>query len=94
MRHQAVIAGWNYIGKRFQLLKIGGVYHVSAPDGTVIAPTDVMTYLGTAIYADGSARKELSRKLGTAWSDFSKLSRLWKHTSRTRSFKIKVYKSV
>ena len=31
---------WN----KFQLLQVGGIYHFSAPDGIMIAPTGVMTY--------------------------------------------------
>lgn len=61
--------------KKFQLLQIGGIYHLSALDGTIIAPTDVMTYLGATLYADGGVKRELNRKLGAAWADFSKLSR-------------------
>ena len=66
---------------KFQLLQVGGVYHLSAPDGTIIAPNEVMTYLGATLYGDGGVKRELNRELGTAWGDFSKLSRLWNHSS-------------
>ena len=53
-----------------------------------------MTYLGATLYADGGLKKELNRKLGLAWADFSKLSRLWNHASLDRHRKIRIYKSV
>ena len=81
---------WN----KFQLLQIGNNYQLSAPDGTIIAPTDMMTYLGATIYSDGGVKKELNRKLGAAWADFCKLSRLWNHASLQRDRKIRIYHAV
>ena len=80
--------------KKFQLLEISGSYRLLAPDGSIIAPTDVMTYLGATIYADGSIRSELNRRLGAAWAEFCKLSRLWKHTSLRRERKIQIFNAV
>ena len=80
---------WN----KFQLLQIGAVYHLVTPDGSVIPPSEVMTYLGTAIYADGSIKRELNRKLGRAWAEFSK-ARLWNHASLRKERKILMYKAV
>ena len=81
---------WN----KFQLLQVGGIYHFSAPDGNIIAPTEVMTYLGATLYADGSVKRELNRKLGAAWADFSKLARLWNHASLPKDRRIRIYKAV
>ena len=50
---------WN----KFQLRQVGGIYRFSAPDGTTIAPTEVMTYLGATLYADGGVKRALNRKL-------------------------------
>ena len=80
--------------KKFQLLEVGGSYRLLAPDGSVIGPAEVMTYLGAAIYADGRIRNELNRRLGAAWAEFSKLSRLWKHTSLGRDRKIQIFNAV
>ena len=79
---------------KFQLLQVGREYRFLAPDGNLIAPSEVMTYLGAAIYPDGSVRSELNRKLGAAWADFSKLAKLWKHSHLDTAFKIDVYRSV
>ena len=59
---------------KFQLLAINGKYKLTAPDGSLIAAKEVMTYLGAAIFADGGIKSELSRKLGAAWAEFSKLA--------------------
>ena len=79
---------------KFQLLQVNGEYKLSAPDGSVIEPTGVMTYLGACIYADGGIKSELNRRLGAAWSDFCKLSRLWKHTALSRARKIQILQAV
>lgn len=36
----------------------------------------------------------MNRKLGAAWGDFSKLNRLWKHTTLTRARKLLVFQAV
>ena len=50
-----------------------------------------MTYLGAAIYADGHIKSELNRRLGAAWAEFCKLSRLWKHSSLSRGRKMQIF---
>ena len=79
---------------KFQLLEVNGKYKLSAPDGSVIEPTEVMTYLGACIYSDGSIKSELGRRLGAGWSDFCKLSRLWKHTALSRGRKVQILQAV
>jgi len=79
---------------KFQLLQVNGTYKLSAPDGSVIEPTDVMTYLGACIYSDGGVKSELNRRLGAGWSDFCKLSRLWKHTTLSRARKLQILQAV
>ena len=53
-----------------------------------------MTYLGANVYADGGLKRELSRKLAAAWSDFQKLRRLWNHTSLPKARKICIFQAV
>ena len=79
---------------KFPLLQVNGKYKLSAPDGSVIEPTEVMTYLGACIYSDGGVKSELNRRLGAGWSDFCKLSRLWKHTSLSRARKLQILQAV
>ena len=78
----------------FQLLRIGGAYHLKAPDGSIISPTQVMTYLGATIYSDGGFKRELNRRLGAAWAEYSKLERLWNHTALSKERKIQVYNAI
>ena len=73
---------------------MNGTYKLSAPDGSIIAPSDVMTYLGAAIYADGGIKSELNRRIGTAWADFSKLARLWRHTNLPKSRKLQIFNAI
>jgi len=79
---------------KFQLLSVNGEYNLKTPVGEPIPSTDSMTYLGATVYADGSLKRELGRKLGCAWADFSKLNRLWKHTTLTKLRKIEIYQAV
>ena len=79
---------------KFQLLSVNGAYELRTPTGVAIPTKDSMTYLGATVYADGSSKRELSRKLGASWAEFTKLDRLWKHTTLSRSRKIAVYHAV
>ena len=79
---------------KFQLLGVNHEYRISAPDGTRIVPKDMMAYLGATVYSDGSVSRELGRKLGAAWGEFSKLNRLWKHTTLAATKKIRILQAV
>ena len=79
---------------KFQLVSVRGTHKIKTPTGEIIPPTDVMTYLGSNLYADGGTKRELSRKLGAAWGDFQKLRRLWNHTCLTRARKTAIFQSV
>ena len=79
---------------KFQLLQVNGSYQLAAPDGTAIAPSDLMTYLGASLYADGAVKSELNSKLGYAWAELKKLERLWKHTVLTTEKKIRILNGV
>jgi hypothetical protein len=86
--------GMELHSSKFQLLSVNGDYQLRTPEGHAIPNTDSMTYLGATVYADGSLKRELGRKLGCAWADFTKLNRLWKHSTLTKSRKIAVYQAV
>jgi hypothetical protein len=79
---------------KFQLVSVRGQHRVKTPTGEDISPTEVMTYLGANLYADGGVKRELNRKLGAAWGDFQKLRRLWNHTNLTRVRKTAIFQSV
>ena len=79
---------------KFQLLSINGSYKLYTPTGELVPEAESMTYLGATVYADGTPKRELNRRLGAAWGDFTKLNRLWKHTSLTRARKLLVFQAV
>ena len=53
-----------------------------------------MTYLGVTLHADGGVKRELNRKLGAVWADFSKLARLWNHAPLPKDRRLRIYKAV
>lgn len=73
---------------KFQLLQVRRLTDLRKLDGQKIEASDFMTYLGSTIDADGGIKTELGRRIGTAWGEFSKLDRLWRHTSLTISRKV------
>jgi hypothetical protein len=79
---------------KFQLLSVRGSHSLRKPNGESIPCSDTMTYLGVSLQADGRRKNELGRKLGIAWSDFSKLAQLWKHTSLSAHRKAQIFQSV
>ena len=80
--------------KKFQLLQIRSGYDIKTPNGESIEATKTLAYLGSTIREDGTIKQEICRRLGAAWADFSKLARLWKHASLTRSRKVQVFQSL
>lgn len=80
--------------QKFQLLEVNAKYTVLTPGGEQIQPSQFMTYLGANIYADGCIRSELNQKLGVAWADFSKLHRLWNHSTLTAVRKTQIFQAI
>ena len=64
------------------------------PTGESIQPLEVMTHLGANMYADGTIGSELNKRLGSAWAEFSKLHKLWNHSSLAMRRKVQVYQAV
>ena len=79
---------------KFQLMELNARYELHAPSGDSIAARDRMTYLGVTIHADGKLKSELGQKIGSAWADFCKLERLWKHTSLPTHRKMRILQAV
>ena len=63
-------------------------------DGKAISASESMTYLGSLLHSDGGIKRDLSRKLGQAWSDFINLSRLWNHSSISVARKCELLQSI
>ena len=80
----AQATGWSYTGTSSNCCR----------SGASIIFLLQMTYLGATLYADGGVKRELNRKLGAAWADFSKLARLWNHASLLNDRRIRIYKAV
>ena len=79
---------------KFQMVQVNGKYTLRTPEGEAIPAKELMSYLGVNIYADGGIKNELNQKLGIAWADFNKLSRLWKRTSLPTHKKIRFLQAV
>jgi len=80
--------------QKFQLLEVKSKYKLFTPAGEQIQASELMTYLGATIYSDGCVRSELARKLGFAWADFSKLQKLWSHTTLSVARKLQIFQAV
>ena len=76
---------------KFMLLGLRAECKLTTPDGQGIPPKDVMSYLGATVHMDGALARELAQKLGIGWAEFSKSSRLCKHTALTAAKKIHIY---
>ena len=50
-----------------------------------------MTHLGALIADDGRIGSELARRLGAASADFRALSRIWRHSSLSRTRKLELF---
>ena len=75
-------------------MQIHDEFKLRSPNDDIIEPKDMMTYLGATVYADGSLKRELNRKLGSAWAEFQKLDRLWKHAVLPSCRKIRIFQAV
>ena len=50
-----------------------------------------MVYLGSLLSADGKVMSEISRRLGMARKDFEVLQSIWKHSSLSQQWKIRIF---
>ena len=53
-----------------------------------------LIHLGASLNSDGKVRGELGRRIGRAWGEFSKLVRLWRHTSLSVKRKTEIFQAV
>ena len=63
------------------MLQIRSEVNLRRPDSSEIQDEEYITYLGSAVSADGPLSKELSRRLGMAYGTFRDLARLWRHSA-------------
>ena len=82
-----------HLGK-FQLLQVKANMRIVRPDQSLIEPKDSITYLGTTLSSDADVGSELNRRLGMAWSEYKKLSKVWKHSSLSLSRKLQIFQAV
>ena len=67
--------------------------HLFRPDGQQIVCKTSIKYLGAMVCANGSIDSELGRRIGFAWSEFSKLAHVWQHTRVSKQDRYKIYLS-
>ena len=78
----------------FQLLGVRCRFSIAAPSGDIIPHKESLTYLGITLKDDGRIDCELSRKFGSAWSEFRKLLRLWNHSTMTKELKVHIFQAI
>jgi hypothetical protein len=79
---------------KLQLLKVRSKADMKRPDMSNIQREGYITYLGSAVSADGRLSKELSRRLGMAYAIFRDLARLWRHSALRRKRKVQIFNMV
>ena len=67
------------------MMKIRSDVQLHTPASQLIAEKYWLTYLGATLYNTGHLSTELNRRIGTAWGDFCKYERAWKHTTIKKS---------
>ena len=75
-------------------MPVNGQCRLLRPDGEHIPSRGEMEYLGSALSADGSSGKELSRRICMAKARFLEITAIWKHSSLGRRRKLQIYTSL
>ena len=52
-----------------------------------------MVYLGSLLSSDGKIMTEINRRLGMARKDFEVLQRIWKHTTLSQAWKVRIFEA-
>ena len=78
----------------FQLLNVHCKDTFRRADGTTIAKSDGILYLGSLSNADGCNEKELTRRFGEPHAEFRALARVRKHSNLTRAKKLQVFNAI
>ena len=76
-----------------QALNVRSSEHLHAPDGALIKSRGSLLYLGGLITEDGRIDSELSRRIGSAASDFRLLRQVWSHTDISRERKLHYFEA-
>ena len=85
--------GLQFNWSKLELLRARHEGHVHTATGERVKEKDSIVYLGGLLSADGRIHLELSRRLGMATADFSRLEVVWKHANITRQRKVQIYKA-
>ena len=83
--------GMTFNWKKLEMLPVRTTGQIKKPDGDAIKSKDSMLYLGSLLSADGGVASEMGRRLGMAQSDFQTLDRIWKHSTLSRTKKIRIF---
>jgi hypothetical protein len=74
-----------------QLLAVNGTGQVKDASGHAILPKSSMVHLGALMADNGAIEGELARRIGAASGDFRALSRVWGHSSLSRTRKLEIF---
>ena len=75
-------------------MRIHNTGRVFQPSGEPIEFVDEAVYLGGLLSSKGSARAELTRRIGEATGVFNTLSRCWAHANISRDRKLELYRAI
>ena len=64
-----------------------------SPTGENIQSKQSMLYLGSLLSADGKIMTEVNRRLGMVRKDFEVLQRIWKHTTLSQAWKVRIFEA-
>ena len=76
------------------LMRVRNSGIVRQPSGEPLKCVDEAVYLGGLLSSSGSARSELTRRIGEATGIFNSLRRCWAHANITRARKLELYKAI
>ena len=79
---------------KFQFMRVRNNFVLVRPDGTQIPASDIMTYLGVNLHADGTMRAEVRKRIALAWKDFCSLARLWNHSFLPLRRKLQIFGAI
>ena len=65
--------------------------HFESPSGENIQSKTSMVYLGSLFSSDGKIKSEISRRMGMARKDFEVLQSIWKHSSLSQAWEIRIF---
>ena len=85
------VYGLTFNWGKLETLPINCSCNIADANGKLLQQKERIVYLGSMLSADGTSSSELNRRIGAARDTFSKLCRIWGHTSIPNERKLEIY---